>query len=53
MFGMSRISPELFGGLLIVAAMAILGLSDNLFYYLEPHMGLGSFMPHVAFLLCY
>lgn len=40
---MSRISPELFGGLLIVAAMAILGLSDNLFYYLEPHMGLGQF----------
>ena len=40
---MGRLSPELFGGLLIVTAMAILGLSDNLFYFLEPHMGLGQF----------
>ena len=40
---MARLSPELFGGLLIVMAMAILGFSDNIFYFLEPHMGLGQF----------
>ena len=34
---MARLSPELFGGLLIVMAMAILGFSDNIFYFLEPH----------------
>ena len=37
------LSPELYGGLLILTAMSILGLSDNVFYYLEPHMGLGQF----------
>ncbi|MGC6517365.1 MAG: DMT family transporter [Candidatus Puniceispirillaceae bacterium] len=37
------LSPELYGGLLILLAMSILGLSDNFFYYLEPHMGLGQF----------
>ena len=39
----NSISPELFGGLLILASMSLLGLSDNVFYYLEPHMGLGQF----------
>jgi len=38
-----KLSVELYGGLMILSAMAILGLSDNLFYYLEPHMGLGQF----------
>ena len=37
------LSPELFGGLMILSSMAILGLSDNIFYYLEPYMGLGQF----------
>lgn len=37
------LSAELYGGLLILSAMAILGLGDNIFYYLEPHMGLGQF----------
>ena len=39
----NKISMELYGGLMILSAMAILGLSDNLFYYLEPYMGLGQF----------
>ena len=39
----NSISVELYGGLMILAAMSILGLSDNIFYYLEPHMGLGQF----------
>ena len=37
------LSPELFGGVMILSSMAILGLSDNVFYYLEPYMGLGQF----------
>ena len=40
---LQQTAPELYGGLMIVLAMAILGLSDNLFYYLEPYMGLGQF----------
>ena len=40
---LQQTAPELYGGLMILLAMAILGLSDNLFYYLEPYMGLGQF----------
>ena len=39
----NSLSLELYGGLMILAAMSILGLSDNIFYYLEPYMGLGQF----------
>ena len=41
---------ELFGGLLILASMAILGLSDNLFYFTHDAMGLGQFHALRAFL---
>ena len=41
---------ELFGGLLILASMAILGLSDNLFYFTQDAMGLGQFHALRAFL---
>ena len=44
------LSNEYYGGILILLAMAILGLSDNLFYYLEPHMGLGQFHAGRSFL---
>ena len=43
-------SSELFGGLLILASMAILGLSDNLFYFTQDVMGLGQFHALRAFL---
>lgn len=39
----NSLSVELYGGLMILGAMSLLGLSDNIFYYLEPHMGLGQF----------
>ena len=45
-----KLSVELYGGLMILSAMAILGLSDNMFYYLEPHMGLGQFHAFRSFI---
>ena len=47
---MKSVSNELFGGLLILASMAILGLSDNLFYFTQDVMGLGQFHALRAFL---
>lgn len=47
---MKSLSGELFGGILILGAMVILGLSDNLFYLVESHMGLGQFHAVRSFL---
>lgn len=47
---MRSLPAELYGGVLILIAMAILGLSDNLFYFIQDAMGLGQFHAIRSFL---